>query len=284
MPHLTYALRAQIAAETIALTPSIISTHSHQGASLSSTFSPSLPPLSPALSPSHPPSLTRVLVMDTFTCARLMISQGASAAQTAVLNLASDIRPGGGWASTLSETQEEALCYSSTLYATLKPEWYPWANLSASGIFSPGVVVHRGDLATGCKLLPEDERVVGLGVVTVAAPRYRRLTEDRKDFAEETVKEALREKVRAVLRMAAVNGRSNLVLGAMGCGAYGCPPQAVAREMRTVLEEKEWMGWFERVWWAVVDPLGEGNAGVFGEVCSGIQIRGMEISGNDVCI
>ncbi|KAF9003468.1 hypothetical protein BDZ89DRAFT_1146082 [Hymenopellis radicata] len=55
----------------------------------------------------------------------------------------------GGWEGSLTRTQEEALRYSSTLYITLKDEYYPWPNIgpgSIAGIYSPAVLVHRDDL------------------------------------------------------------------------------------------------------------------------------------------
>jgi len=275
MPALTFAARSAIAAAVVAETPSIITSFAAGGATSHSTFHRTLPALSPDASPQHPPTLARVVQQDTFSAARAMIRDGAAPARTAVLNLASDIAPGGGWTTTLCETQEEALCYSSTLYSTLRAEWYPWDNKLAAGIWSPGVAVHRDTLANACGRLPADDTVV-LGVVTIAAPRCPAVTGGRKvgEFRDRATADSLREKTRAVLRMAASNGRSNLVLGAMGCGAYGCPPGAVAKIMAEVAREPEYSGWFERVWWAVVDPLGEGNAEVFREVCEGVRVGG----------
>ncbi|KAI5853539.1 hypothetical protein BZA05DRAFT_32347 [Tricharina praecox] len=271
MPILTPTARAAIASAVLSETPDIISTFSSAGATADSSFHLTLAPLPAADSPSLPAALTRVVNLDTYSAARAMIRDGAVPSETAVLNLASDLEPAGGWKRTLLETQEEALCYSSTLYATLREEWYPWANSVAGGIWSPGVVVHRDTLANECKRLPDDEVLV-LGVVTIAAPRWQRVR--KGEFADPVVREGLLEKVRAVLRMAAGNGRRNLVLGAMGCGAYGCPPAATARDMAAVVQESEFKGWFERVWWAVVDPLGEGNGKVFTEACEGLTVGG----------
>lgn len=37
------------------------------------------------------------------------------------------------------------------------------------------------------------------------------------------------------------------LVGAMGCGAYDCPPRLVAEMMRDTLLEPEFAGWFRRV-------------------------------------
>ena len=52
------------------------------------------------------------------------------------------------------------LCYSSTLYETLKESYYPWSNLgpgSVAGIYSPGVVIFKDDLDHNCVDLSEAE-------------------------------------------------------------------------------------------------------------------------------
>ncbi|KAF2868147.1 hypothetical protein BDV95DRAFT_501061 [Massariosphaeria phaeospora] len=266
---LDIATRRWICEDTIRRTESIVT--STPGGSLASTFIPSqLPPLSK----SHAayPNLTlkpiEVHNSDAFVLARTLYP--SSSGEVGVLNLASDRERGGGWRYTLSTTQEEALCYSSTLYATFKQEWYPWPNTgpgSCAGIFSPDVVVFRDSLDNDLVELPAQERHV-LAVITVAAPCWPRLTADGKGFVKESDLSDLREKILLVLRMAAGNGVTSLVLGAMGCGAYGCPPGSVAEEMKKALEMEEFGGWFEYVGFAVyaAGPAGRRNLEAFKRV------------------
>lgn len=106
----------------------------------------------------------------------------------------------------------------------MNPAYYPWRNIgpgSASGIYSPGVVVYRDTLPKQCELLPEDDVVV-LGVMTVAAPRAPRLTANRTEITDPKIADDLVRKVRAIYRMAAMRGQTWLVMGALGCGAYRC--------------------------------------------------------------
>lgn len=137
---------------------------------------------------------------------------------------------------------------------------------SCAGIVSPGVVVYRDTLDQDLVELKEEERF-SVVVVTVAAPRFPRVTGDGEEFADEGELENLREKIVLVLRMAAREGVTRLVLGAMGCGAYGCPPRAVAREMKEALGREEFEGWFEVVGFAIyaAGVAGRRNLDVFKE-------------------
>jgi uncharacterized protein (TIGR02452 family) len=252
------ATRRKICEDTIARSTAIA--ESTPSGSLASSFISSQ---LPSLNKSHPtyPNLTlkkpiKIYNSDTFALAQTL---EPNSGKVGVLNLASDEEPGGGWRYTLSVTQEEALCYSSTLFATLKPEWYPWPNTgpgSCAGIFSPGVVVFRDTLDNDLFELPTNQHYV-LAVITVAAPRGPKVTEDKESFAEESELRDLQDKILLTLR-----------IGAMGCGAYGCPPKAVAGEMKRALEMDEFSGWFEDVVFAVyaAGPSGKRNLEVFQEV------------------
>ncbi|KAE9404121.1 hypothetical protein BT96DRAFT_964281 [Gymnopus androsaceus JB14] len=274
-----WAQRRVVSQDTIARSSSITAEHSAQGATLDSDFvSKQLPPLPPLAADAHEPSPVLIVNSDAFTLARKLINEDPENAtgKTAVLNLASDIRPGGGWDFTLSKTQEEALCYSSTLFPTLLPSYYPWPNLgpgSDAGVFSPGIVIFKDDLDHDCVDLPLEERRV-VSVITVAAPYGPRLTEDEQGFAKEDDLKDLREKIRLVYRMAGWNNKKFLVLGAMGCGVYRCPPVVVAQEMRDILFEPEFRGHFKKVVFAVYSAPGNGAANfkIFEDAFRGAEV------------
>ncbi|KZT25155.1 hypothetical protein NEOLEDRAFT_368415 [Neolentinus lepideus HHB14362 ss-1] len=269
--------RKAIAEDTLARTPEIVA--ATPGASLDSTFIASqLPPLEPSECPSFPSSKISVINSDSYKAARGIIREEGTAAngKVAVLNLASDEVRAGGWLYTFWTTQEEALCYSSTLYATLKEEYYPWPNLgpgSVAGVFSPGVVVFKDDLVHDCVDLSGDERAV-VSVVTVAAPRSPELTPNGKSLAKEEDRRDFEGKIRLVYRMAARNGQHYMILAAMGCGAYACPPRQVASMMKSILLEPEFKGWFRRVVFAVYSSArnGPGNYGIFKEILDGVDL------------
>ncbi|KAF8889259.1 hypothetical protein BD779DRAFT_1520647 [Infundibulicybe gibba] len=233
-----YSQRREIARDTIARSRKF--------------YKDQLPPLSPASCPGHEPSEVLVLNQDAFALARDVIKQDRLAeGKLAVLNLASDEAPGGGWEYSLSTTQEEALCYSSTLYQTLHESYYPWPNLgpgSVAGVFSPGVVIFKDDLSHECADLPPAERHV-VSVITVAAPRSPSLTKDHLS------------EVKLVLRMAAHEKKEYLYL-------------FVADEMKSVLLDPEFKGWFKRVVFAAYShPSGVGsNYDIFEKTFRGVIV------------
>jgi uncharacterized protein (TIGR02452 family) len=195
----------------------------------------------------------------------------------AVLNLASERSAGGGWYKG-ALAQEEALCYRSSLYLSLHKSYYPLASLTA--IYSPSVIIIRDAMARGHALLAST-KVVDLpvtSVISVAALRKPELTDDQKQFKNEGQRAETKRKIRLTLRVAAGNGHTKLVLGALGCGVFGNPPKEVAECFLEVLREKEFQGgWWEEVVFAIMDNVrgdqggkdGVGNYGEFYRVLNG---------------
>lgn len=63
------------------------------------------------------------------------------------------------------------------------------------------------------------------------------------------------------------------LIGAMGCGAYACPPKLVAQEMKVILLDEEFKNYFERVIFAVYSKSeNDGNFAVFKETFEGVEV------------
>ncbi|KAI1862866.1 hypothetical protein JX265_008912 [Neoarthrinium moseri] len=202
-----------------------------------------------------------------------------------VLNLASDKNPGGGWLNG-SSAQEEALCYRSSLSLSLHRRYYPWA--ARSGLYTRDVVIIRRAQSQGHGLLvprtPADQLPV-VSVVSVAGIRRPEVVSGaggsglEERFARPRDRALTKDKMRLVLRIAAAQGHELLVLGAIGCGAFGNPPREVARCWLEVLEEAEFRGgWWREIWFAVFDARGEGNGSVFEEELGG-KVVGKVVTG-----
>ncbi|KAL8672882.1 MAG: hypothetical protein Q9224_007549 [Gallowayella concinna] len=187
---------------------------------------------------------------------------------------------GGGWIKG-ARAQEEAICYRSSLYLTLKHRYYPMKDKAA--IYSPRVVVIRDSMEKSHRLLdlarPDDLPVVS--VVSMAAVRdprlLRRVSDGQETYAGAADRELMRAKIRMVLRIAAARGHRQLVLGALGCGAFGNPRGEVVRLWKEVFLEPEFGGgWWKDVVFAVLDssndPDADSNYGGFFRGLHGLEV------------
>ncbi|KAL2121658.1 hypothetical protein VTJ04DRAFT_5685 [Mycothermus thermophilus] len=220
------------------------------------------------------------------------------AARVAVLNMASEKNPGGGWLKG-SSAQEEALCFRSTLAASLHKQLYPIQQ--RAGLYTRDVVIFRGSMGDGHKLMVPETAAAKLPVVSVLSVAGIRRPEVKPAnaadasgssahseaqgagkqgkekgpkgpfvFADPAARQLTKDKMRQCLRMAAIKGHTMLVLGAIGCGAFRNPPQEVAQCWLEVLGESEFAGgWFKEIWFAVFDRRKEGNFEIFSEAFDG---------------
>lgn len=61
----------------------------------------------------------------------------------------------------------------------------------------------------------------------------------------------------------------------MGCGAYGCPPQFVANEMKNILLDEEFKGCFKEVVFAIYSSTSSGpsNFRIFSDIYKDLVIN-----------
>ncbi|WEW60711.1 hypothetical protein PRK78_006198 [Emydomyces testavorans] len=272
---------ARIARETTALLPKILSAAPH--APPKGYLSSNPPHLDAKYCPHFPRTPIRVINSDTLDAA-IGLAQCAQyitvrdKRPVCILNMANAHCAGGGWKHG-ALAQEEAICYRTSLSFTLKMRYYPLPKLGA--IYSPTVLVIRESMKDGHGLLPlhEPEDLPVVSVISMAAlcrPKVRMgsapagaKVSHRQKYADPEDREVTKEKMRVILRTAALNGHRRLVLGALGCGAFANPGEEVADCWAEVFEEKEFSGgWWESVVFAVLgDPRhgqhGNGNYGVF---------------------
>lgn len=210
-----------------------------------------IPSFSSDTNPGYPTKIT-VEDKDTFEKAR---EWGKEAA---VLNMASDIVPGGGVLKG-SMAQEEELARRSTLLGSLYMYWgkkgksylgkesfgnyYPLRPLGA--IWSPEVAVIK-DRRYNLLATP-----FLVNVISMAAIRKPKLMDNGEMIP--SLSELMERKILALLRIAVGKGVRKLVLGAWGCGAFHCPPHQVANLFLRVITGKEMMGRFEEICFAILD-------------------------------
>ncbi|MEQ9455608.1 MAG: TIGR02452 family protein [Phycisphaeraceae bacterium] len=178
-----------------------------------------------ALETAHAATRVQVTNETTLAASQRLIAERL---RPLALNFANGLHPGGGFLSG-AKAQEEAICRSSALYATLvddpmydhhaqreEPDSTSWT------ILSPDVPVFRTE--DGLAL---DEPWL-LSLVTCAAPVASSIGQPRSG-------DLLQQRIHRVLAIAQAYGYSDLVLGAWGCGAFGNDSDRTARDFRDAL-------------------------------------------------
>lgn len=232
LPWLNKKWRAKFARETILrVEVKILKVNTRAQSGVNNTelipYSPSLEPASkprPTATPipsevssaSEPPDpalhlpIIRVIKSDTFDAAQSLVSSlpPKSLSKVGVLNMCSDLQPGGGLLNG-TMAQEESLCVRSTLYHSLKskPTFYRIPELSA--IYSPDVVIFRSSEPGESKVLLRAEWFF-VDVISCAAVKRPDLDEvddgsgdgmHRKVYAHEKDKEAMTLKNRLIFQL-----------------------------------------------------------------------------------
>ncbi len=175
--------------------------------------------------PAHPVTALQVTNETTMGAGRRLVARGC---RPLALNFAAGVNPGGGFLSG-ARAQEESLCRSSALYATLvgdpmyahhalrpEPDSTDWA------ILSPDVPFFRTDAGEALEAAWE------MSVLTCAAPYAKTCGVERSAALMEP-------RVRRVLEIAAAYGYSALILGAWGCGAFGNDARQIAAQFHRAL-------------------------------------------------
>lgn len=293
--------RAQVAHETRGLLPGLLATMPKASPLGTLYTSENLPPLDPkncpgftSPDPSNPkqsiPGTPIQIIsgdtVDTSVAESAIPASRPDIANTRVcmLNMANAHTEGGSWLRG-SRAQEEQLCYRTSLSVTLKRDFYPIPDVG--GVYSPNVVVMREAenknfavmdfgkpdalpvvSAVSVPAVSRPPTKIGKAVDGTAMDKYSRP-------ADRTM---MKDKMRVMLRIAATNGHTRIVLGAFGCGSFANPRAEVALCFREVLEEGEFQGgWWERIAFAIIDDnhtgkTGTGNLGVFTQGLDGLVV------------
>ncbi len=193
----------------------------------------------------------RVLRGDCIEAA-LWLKREVNGGRVAVLNMANQHTPGGGFHNG-DGAQEENLHRRTNLFQCLENigkldkgrKWgYPMDEFG--GIYTRDAVLIRGNEQNGYPYLLQPLKLDFVSVAAYARPTVinNRLSDDK---AKGTAKKA-----RAILNMALENECYNVVLSALGCGAFRNPPTHVAEIFKLVIKE-EFDGCFENVIFAIYE-------------------------------
>lgn len=196
----------------------------------------------------------------------------------AILNMASASNPGGGVYGGAG-AQEEYLFRCSDYYRFLfqyainfdcrsygitpnAQHRYP-LDRNFGGVYTHGVTIFRDTVAKGYPLIDQPWHA---NFIAVAACNLRH--DERGERIPSYLIETTKNKIRTILRIAAANNQTRLVLGALGCGAFGNPPRHIAELFRDILHEEEFRTRFREVDFAIIGDHNDlkGNYQAFKEV------------------
>ena len=233
-----------------------------------------------AFEPLRIPAEITVVPDDCLDVAHKFVNEGL---EVCVLNMASRQNPGGGVVNGAG-AQEEYLFRCSDYYKFLY-KYAPYAeqygimrslyqyplDRNFGGIYSPEVTIFRENEQSGYKLAASTWKVNMIAVAGMNSPKLIYDENGEKRIAPELI-EGVKNKIRTIFRIACDNGQRNLVLGALGCGAFHNPPEHVAELFRDVLCEQEFEGAFSKICFAVKtdhNSNGDSNYSAFKKILHG---------------
>uniref|UniRef100_A0A6C0CKC9 Microbial-type PARG catalytic domain-containing protein n=1 Tax=viral metagenome TaxID=1070528 RepID=A0A6C0CKC9_9ZZZZ len=177
-------------------------------------------------------TILQVKNQDTISAALEAINTGLCS-KPLVLNMASDIAPGGGWLSGCAAQEENLFIRTSLCRQYKRPKEYLKRKKFLGPLdiaYTPNVLVLKDE---NFNMLEESDRVY-LDFVACAALRRPQLNKHGQ-MSEKNL-ELARKKIYQILQLANDKGHDAVILGAMGCGAFKNPPEQIAELFKDVLE------------------------------------------------
>jgi uncharacterized protein (TIGR02452 family) len=173
-----------------------------------------------------------------------------------VLNMASDTTPGGG-VRRGSRAQEEELFRRSNYHMCVNRCLYPMK--SDEFIVTEGVTVFKDQ---DYNVMKQPEQYDFIAVAAVRKPSLAFDDDDDEDcYMDDEDYDAMEQKISFIFRYAALEEYDCLVLGALGCGAYGNPNKVVAGLFKEAIEQ--YGSYFKRIAFAVLSSGDNDNYEVF---------------------
>lgn len=183
-----------------------------------------------------------------------------------VLNMASNIKPGGGVRKG-SRAQEEDLFRKTNYFLTLDVDClpkntYPLKNTTV--IYSPQVTVIK-DADYNYLDTPYQVDFIACPAVrnpTTCEQDYNGSLEE--DYAHEADRYLMQQRIEMIYQVAYAKGHDSLILGALGCGAFHNPVDAVANIFKTM--NNKYQGCFKWIGFAVFSGPDNPNYDTFKKI------------------
>lgn len=188
------------------------------------------------------PAVVTVVNADTLTTANELVDEGLN---PLVLNMASNICPGGG-VKRGSRAQEEELFRRTNYDKCTNRKFYPIGN--DQFIVTEDVTVVKDE---AYNLLRDPFKLDFIAIAAIRQPALDYNTSnDQPQYMDDEDYKLMEQKIDAIFRYAAYQEKDSLVLGALGCGAFGNPCSRVANMFKEALER--YRKYFVKITFAVL--------------------------------
>ena len=158
----------------------------------------------------------------------------ADGLSVAVLCMAAATRPGGSVAVGAGAQEENFHRRSDAKRFTMDQQHQHYPIQREACLMSTNVTIFRGPEKAGYPFLDKPFKVTMLCCAAINKPA---LSENHCDYLKEEDREAMRCKIEAIVHAAVESKCDVVILSAFGCGAFGTPPNQVARMFREQLQE-----------------------------------------------
>ncbi|KAA8783186.1 TIGR02452 family protein [Paenibacillus amylolyticus] len=183
--------------------------------------------------------------------ARLTLEEGRT--EVVCLNFASAKNPGGGFLGG-SQAQEESLARATGLYPCIAQmtEMYEYNRKQHTCLYSDHMIY-----STDVPVIRDDrDRLLDQYYTAsfITAPAVNAgVVKERKEATDAEIKSVMKQRIRYILEVAAVQGHRTIVLGAFGCGVFRNEPAQVASYFAEVLHEEGYRNYFDHIVFAIYD-------------------------------
>lgn len=97
------------------------------------------------------------------------------------------------------------------------------------------------------------ENPMDISIIACSSVRHPELTKDFNDFKNETDRLIMYKKICMIFKTAAYHGHDTIILSALGCGAFKCPAEQVAKLFNLAI--KKYKKYFKHIVFAMEQPV-----------------------------
>lgn len=173
------------------------------------------------------------------------------------LVMANAFHEGGGYLRGAS-AQEESVCRRTNLPLGFEQIKYPLDQYG--GVYVENIFILKDDESTNCKYLDKQYKSDAILIAAYSRPPLLIDGSLRPKYRRRTMK-----KIAGLFEECLARGCKNLILGALGCGAFYNPPGEIAEIFKELLDEK-FKNQFENVIFAIIDGETTDNYNVFKKI------------------